>query len=204
MNIHIENQYVEFYEKRKMAVTTLDEFKKGLIEEVGIETPFFTDKCRYYKIKQNKEIVVLQFDKQIRTIKYRHEKHNPSCEIKEFKISIPSTVFIWVNDNCYIFWTNERLTNKNVMLWKVRFTNVFSDNKICFGDVGKDIKDWDILTKEKIAEDFFNSEFNNDLSEYSEDYKVWENNTLENEDYYQEFFNGNPAGSLDDILRRVE
>lgn len=188
-DIKIQGKYVEFYEKQVIASTTLDEFKNSLIAEYGIETPFFSDKCRFYKKIGGKEVVAFQFDKQIRTIKYRHEKNNPECEVKEFKISVPPMIFVWINKICYIYFTNERLKSKDTPLWFVKFTNVWGDGKICLGDVGKDIVgERDLFIKEKLCEEFFATEFNSDLNDRAHDYKQWENETKENEDCYKQFF----------------
>lgn len=137
----------------------------------------FTEKI--YERDDNGEVMLDEDDEEM--------WHNQNFE---YAIPVPRTLFVFkqhVNGNedknaVYIYWLdhNEKV-NDDTYIYKVLMPNIYTDQKICWGEGNKDsiIRIWKDKPLNEVFEImsnfFFTAPFNADMSERAKDFKAWEN-----------------------------
>jgi hypothetical protein len=165
----------------------VDNFKKDITDSV-FETckiewrisnkscHLFPKGCRFFYDKGDTTIVVIEQEPQVRSILLDNgimgNKYNPSEGFTRLPLSFPYVFFVIHFDknkfkNLYSFWNNHSLKTLKDILYMPIIPNIHMNFKVCTGNLEKLNFNQDInLICEEIISNFWNSKFNNDLSNY--------------------------------------
>lgn len=157
--------------KKEYKFLSFPKFQQTILQKYNFDSGILPEGAIAFSRNGYGEQVAIIEKQQIRIVKYEIRKEKEEPKIEEYKIPLPSLVWIFRLDiskkleNAYVYGLKDYIVMPNMMLYHAPFSNVGQDGGICWGD-GHSIIDKPFRTLAglvSLTKFFFAQPFNSDL-----------------------------------------